>query len=123
MRQSQLSAGGPPTTACVRQSEGAYLSPLMNRAQKVQFRIWLAIWLVALGYFWFWWLRPEHNIGTFGFVLNTIVIGWLTLLPLYFICVLVRARTLATHLPVPSGYRVAMVVTKAPSEPFPIVRE
>jgi hypothetical protein len=51
----------------------------MNRAQKVQFGIWLATWLVALGYFWFWWLRPEHTIGTFSSVLNLIVIAWMTI--------------------------------------------
>jgi cellulose synthase/poly-beta-1,6-N-acetylglucosamine synthase-like glycosyltransferase len=122
MRLRQSSARDAPTTACVRQSEGAYLSPLMNHAQKVQYCIWLAFLLGALAYFWFWWLRPEHNIGTFSYILNLIVIAWLTLLPLYFIFILPRARVPA-QLPVPVGYRVAMVVTKAPCEPFPIVRE
>jgi cellulose synthase/poly-beta-1,6-N-acetylglucosamine synthase-like glycosyltransferase len=122
MRQRQFSAGGPPTTASVGPSERAYLSPLMNHAQKVQYWTWLAILLVTLAYFWIWWLRPEHNIGTFGYVLNLIVIAWLTLLPLYFIFILPRARV-PTQLPIPAAYQVAMVVTKAPCEPFPIVRE
>jgi cellulose synthase/poly-beta-1,6-N-acetylglucosamine synthase-like glycosyltransferase len=86
------------------------------------YRIWLVILLGALVYFWVWWLQPEHNIGTFSYVLNVIVIAWVTLLPLYFILILSRARV-PTELPVPAGYRVAMVVTKVPSEPFPIVRE
>ena len=59
---------------------------------------------------------------TFSYVLNVIVIAWLTLLPLYFILILPRARVPA-QLPVPPGYRVAMVVTKVPSEPFRVVRE
>jgi cellulose synthase/poly-beta-1,6-N-acetylglucosamine synthase-like glycosyltransferase len=122
MLNHQPPAGSRAATAHVRQSEGTYLSPLMNRAQKAQYLIWLAIWLVALAYFWFWWLRPEHNIDTLSFVLNGIVIAWQTLLPLYFILILLRARTSA-QLAVPPGYRVAMVVTKAPSEPFRIVRE
>src|SRR5436190_9909197 len=122
MRQRQLSAGGPPTTACVRQSEGAYLSPLMNHAQKVQYRILVVLLCVVLIYFWVWWLRPEHNIGTFSYVLNLIVVAWVTLLPLYLILIITRAR-IPTQLPVPTGYRVAMVVTKAPPEPFPVVRE
>ena len=75
MRQRQFSAGGPPTTASVRPSERAYLSPLMNHAQKIQYWTWLAILLVTLAYFWIWWLRPEHNIGTFGYILNLIVIA------------------------------------------------
>jgi cellulose synthase/poly-beta-1,6-N-acetylglucosamine synthase-like glycosyltransferase len=94
----------------------------MTHAQQVQYWIWVAILLVALVQFWIWWLRPEHNIGTFNYVLNLIVIAWVTLLPLYFILILPRAR-IPAQLPVPAGYRVAMVVTKAPSEPFPIVRE
>jgi cellulose synthase (UDP-forming) len=122
MRTRQSPAGDALTTACVRQSEEAYLSPLMNHAQKVQYWIWVAFLLGALAYFWFWWLRPEHNIGTFNYALNLVVVAWVTLLPLYLILIVARARVL-TQLPVPPGYRVAMVVTKAPSEPFPLVRE
>lgn len=120
---SQANAGGRAATARVGQSDGPYLSPLMSHAQKVQYWIWLAILLVALAYFWIWWLRPEHNIGTFSYVFNLIVIAWLTLLPLYFILILPRARVPSPQLLVPCGYRVAMVVTKVPSEPFPIVRQ
>jgi cellulose synthase (UDP-forming) len=118
----QSPPSGRAAAARVRQSEGLHLVPLMGRAQKVQYWIWLAIALVALVYFWIWWLRPEHNIGTFSYVLNVIVIAWLTLLPLYFILILPRAYVPA-QLPVPPGYRVAMVVTKVPSEPFLIVQE
>ena len=104
-------------------SEGPNLSPLMSHSQKVQYRVWRVILLGTLAYFWIWWLQPEHNIGTFSYVLNVIVIAWVTLLPLYFILILSRARVPAAELPVSAGYRVAMVVTKVPSEPFPIVRE
>jgi len=95
----------------------------MSHPQKVQYRTWLAILMVTLAYFWIWWLRPEHSIGTFSYVLNSIVIAWLTLLPLYFILILSRARVPSPQIPVPPGYRVAMVVTKVPIEPFAIVRE
>ena len=118
----QSPPSGWAATAHVRQLEGLHLVPLMSRAQKIQYRIWLTIVLVALVYFWIWWLQPEHNIGTFSYVLNVIVIAWLTLLPLYFVLILPRAHVPA-QLPVPPGYRVAMVVTKVPSEPFPVVQE
>ena len=94
----------------------------MSRAQKIQYWIWLAFLLGALAYFWIWWLRPEHNIGTFSYVVNVAVVAWQTLLPLYFILILPRARTPA-QIPIPPGYRVAMIVTRAPSEPFQIVRK
>ena len=102
--------------------DGPYLSPLMSRAQKIQYWIWLAFLLGALAYFWIWWLRPEHNIGTFSYIVNVAVVAWQTLLPLYFILILPRARTPA-QIPIPPGYRVAMIVTRAPSEPFQIVRK
>jgi hypothetical protein len=84
--------------------DGPYLSPLMSRAQKIQYWIWLAFLLGSLTYFWIWWLRPEHNIGTFTFLVNLIVIAWLTLLPLYFILILSRTMI---HCAVPMGSRTA----------------
>jgi cellulose synthase (UDP-forming) len=95
----------------------------MSRVQKVQHWGWIVILLAALVYFWIWWLRPEHDIGAFTYVINVIVIGWQTLLPLYFILILTGARIPSSKIAVPPGYRVAMVVTKVPSEPFPLVRE
>jgi len=95
----------------------------MNRAQRLKYRVSLAIVLAALAYFWIWWLRPEHNIGTFSYLVNLVVIAWVTLLPMYFILILSRGRVPSPQIPVPFGYRVAMIVTKVPSEPFAMVRE
>lgn len=115
-------AGGQAAKTGVWQQEGQFLAPLMTRRQKIQYWIRAALLLMVLTYFWVWWLRPEHNIGSFSYVVNLLPVVWLGLLPLYFILIISRARVPA-QLPVPAGYRVAMVVTKAPSEPFPIVRE
>jgi cellulose synthase/poly-beta-1,6-N-acetylglucosamine synthase-like glycosyltransferase len=123
MRYNRLPVVGRAAIARVRQLGGSYLCPLMSRTQKIHHWGWLAILLVALAYFWIWWLRPEHNIGTFGYLINVIATAWLTLLPLYFILILTRARVPSPQISVPPGYRVAMVVTKVPSEPFPLVRE
>src|ERR1700687_4305813 len=123
MRYNQLPVLGRAATARVRQLGDSYLSPLMSRAQEIQHWGWLAILLAALAYFWTWWLRPEHNIGSFSYAIILIVIAWPTLLPLYFILILSRARVPSPEFSVPPGYRVAMVVTKVPSEPFPLVRE
>jgi cellulose synthase/poly-beta-1,6-N-acetylglucosamine synthase-like glycosyltransferase len=110
-------------TAGLKDLGGPYLSPLMSHKQKVQYWIWLALILVGLGYFWIWWLQPEHNIGSFKYVVNSIVVAWVTLLPLYLVLILSRARVPSPQLSVPPGYRVAMIVTKVPSEPFSVVRE
>jgi cellulose synthase (UDP-forming) len=109
--------------ARLRGSAASYLSPLMSRTQKMQYWGWLAILLLAFTYFWSWLFQPEHNIGTVSYIINVVVIAWQTLLPLYFILILSRARVPSAQLPVPPGYRVAMVVTKVPSEPFALVRE
>src|SRR5262245_12135454 len=110
-------------TAGLRDLGGPYLSPLMSHKQRIQYWIWLALILVGVGFFWIWWLRPEHNIGTFKYVVNSIVVAWVTLLPLYFVLILSRARVPSPQLSVPPCYRVAMIVTKAPSEPFSFVLE
>jgi cellulose synthase (UDP-forming) len=78
-------------------------------------------WGLAILYFWVWWLRPDHNIGTTWYVLNSIVLAWLTLVPLYVLSLYVRGRVSANEAQPPPG-RVAMVVTKAPSEPWSVVR-
>jgi hypothetical protein len=95
----------------------------MSRVQTVQHWVGFVILLAALLYFWTRWLRPGHDIDTFTYVINVIVVGWQTLLPLYFILILTGARVPSSNIPLPPGYRVAMVVTKVPSEPFPLVRE
>src|ERR1700752_5309741 len=115
--------GGGAPTAPVRQPEDSYLPPLMSRAQQVQHWSWVTLLLATLAYFWIWWLRPEHNISTFSYVLNSIGIAWQTFIPIYFVFILPRARVPSPWLPLPPGYRVAMVVTKVPSEPFAVVRE
>lgn len=97
--------------------------PLISGYRRVEYLAGVALWIAALAYFWAWWLRPEHHFSTFGSVLVTAVIAWVTLLPGYFIAIFYRARKPNGPLRLPAGSRVAMVVTKAPSEPFPVVAE
>ncbi|MBB4296084.1 cellulose synthase (UDP-forming) [Rhizobium leguminosarum] len=78
-------------------------------------------WLAALGYFWIWWCQSAHIISWAAFVLISLVLGWITLVPAYFILIFLDAKTVSPGARLPEG-RVAMVVTKAPSEPFAVVR-
>lgn len=78
-------------------------------------------WLAALGYFWIWWCQAAHIISWAAFVLVTVVLAWITLVPAYFILIFLDAKTVSARAGLPQG-RVAMVVTKAPSEPFAVVR-
>lgn len=98
-----------------------FLVPVLTGARKGEYLLGAAIWLTMLFYFWSWWLQPAHYIGFWGFASVTAILIWVTLLPGYFIAIFYRARKPNGALGLPAGRRVAMVVTKAPSEPFSVV--
>ena len=95
--------------------------PVLEGRHRREYLVGAAIWLAMLVYFWAWWLKPEHYIGFWRFTLVTAILAWVTLLPAYFIAAFYRAQKPAGPLRLPAGSRVAMVVTKAPSEPFSVV--
>jgi cellulose synthase (UDP-forming) len=99
------------------------LIPLLSGRQRAVFAALCACWALSLVVFWSWWLRPEHNVDPFRYFANCAILFWTTAIPGYFLLVFARARIPNPALPVATGLRVAMVVTKAPSEPFPIVRD
>jgi cellulose synthase (UDP-forming) len=95
--------------------------PLMSRAQRAEYLAGVSVWLAALIYFWAWWLDPAHYAGAARYVMATAAVAWVTLLPAYFLAVFYHARIPSGPLRLPPGSRIAMVVTKAPSEPFGVV--
>lgn len=97
------------------------LVPIFSGYGKAEYVAGVAVWLAALVFFWVWWLKPVHHFDLIGSILVTAVLAWVTLLPAYFLAVFYRGRKPNGSLRIPAGSRVAMVVTKAPSEPFPIV--
>ena len=99
-----------------------FLVSLLTKTQKREYLALAGLWLAALFSLWHWWLQPEHIISVLGFILSSIVLAWVTLLPLYFILIFFRSRVPSQAVTVPRGLRAAMVVTKVPSEPFCLVR-
>lgn len=99
------------------------LVPLFEGAAAREFAIGFLLWAYAALSFWVWWFDESHNIGTAAYVVTTSILGWINLMPAYFLFVLSAARVPNPQLPPPANARVAMVVTKAPSEPFPVVRD
>ncbi|MEK1888411.1 MAG: glycosyltransferase family 2 protein [Phyllobacterium sp.] len=95
--------------------------PILRGYRRYEYLAGATIWLATLVYFWVWWLKPEHFVGFWGFFLVTSILAWVTLLPAYFITVFYRAQKANGPLELPVDSRVAMVVTKAPSEPFSVV--
>lgn len=97
------------------------MTPVLRGRQRTEYLSYAALWLLALAYFWSWWLIPAHHVDPIGSVLLTLVLAWVTIIPGYFIVVFYRARRPTGQLRIPVGSRVAMVVTKAPSEPFAVI--
>lgn len=98
-----------------------FLVPLLDRRSRVELAAGISLSLTAFVWFWAWWLSPDHVRTVGGFLLVTVLLVWLTILPGYFLFFLARARRPAPDSPVPQHARIAMVVTKAPSEPFHVV--
>jgi cellulose synthase/poly-beta-1,6-N-acetylglucosamine synthase-like glycosyltransferase len=95
--------------------------PVLAGYRRVEYLAGTALWFAAVVYFWRWWFVPAHHVYLAGSILVTSVLAWVTIIPLYFIAAFYLARKPGGRLRLPAGSRVAMVVTKAPSEPFEIV--
>lgn len=100
-----------------------WLEPLLSQRQRAYYSVAIGVWLIIFASLWIWWLQPEHNLGYLRLLLNSAVLGWLTLLPLYFLFFFSRAQRMSANTPLPRDARIAMVVTKAPSEPFSVIRK
>lgn len=99
----------------------AHLLPVFQGWARRVYMLFILLWCVALAYFWAWWLNPEHIDRWSTFVLLTLVMAWITLVPAYFIFLFYFGKRVNPLSPLAEG-RVAMVVTKAPSEPFEVVK-
>ena len=106
-----------------RRSLPSGLEPLFTPRQM---RIYVAlslVWAAAALWFWVWWLDPAHFIGWTAFLFATIPLAWVHILQLFFVVVLLNAARSAAPAPLPGQWRVAMVVTKTPGEPFDVLQK
>lgn len=99
------------------------LQPVLHSKQQDVLVFLVFIWAIATGLFWAWWLQPSHWAAPLGMVLNTVLLVTVTAMPAWAYFFLVRMQRLHPGSPFPSDLRLAMVVTKAPSEPWSLVRE
>jgi cellulose synthase (UDP-forming) len=99
------------------------LVSLFTPAQKRTYVILSVLWAACIMWFWSWWLRPEHFVGWLPFLFATIPLLWLCILQAFFIYVLLHASRSGAPDPVPGQWRVAMIVTKTPSEPFEVLEK
>ncbi|SEK84732.1 cellulose synthase (UDP-forming) [Roseovarius azorensis] len=98
------------------------LAPVFSGKRRVRYLALVALWLVAAIWFWVWWLNPAHVIEPLRYWTVTGLLGWITFLQGYFVVFLMRAVRPNGPDPQPGQYRVAMITTKTPAEPFSVAR-
>lgn len=100
-----------------------FLAPVLTRRSRVRYYQLVVLWGVAAVFFWVWWLTPAHMQAPGRYILVTLCLGWIFFLQAYFLAMFLRAKQAVAHPNAPLQGRIAMVVTKAPSEPFAIVQK
>lgn len=99
-----------------------FLVSVMSHRQKRIYLLLLCPWVVALAYLWGWWFHPNHVLAWIDVAFVSLLLGWQTLLPAYYFYFVYCMKRPNPALDIPDHWRVAMVVTKAPSEPWPVVQ-
>lgn len=110
-----------PRIALPEKSEKLLMVPIFTGRKRVEYIVGVALWAASIVYLWQWWLTSIDGNELVGTLLVTALLAWVTILPVYFITIFFNARRPAGPLRIPAGSRIAMVVTKAPSEPFKVV--
>lgn len=109
-----------------RPSQASSHAPFLVSALSARDRFVISLaalaWVLTSVFFWVWFLAPAHRASGAGLVLNSLVIGFESVvLPLWFFFLVLRMKRPRESLPIPP-LTVAIVVTKAPSEPWELVR-
>jgi cellulose synthase/poly-beta-1,6-N-acetylglucosamine synthase-like glycosyltransferase len=99
-----------------------YLEPAFTPAQRRGYGMAVALWAALVLWFAFWWFQTGHNIGTGRFVLVSSGLVWLYFLQAWFLYFFLRACRPRSRSNVVGPYRVAMIVTKTPSEQFMLLQ-
>lgn len=103
--------------------ERRFLAPALTGRQRMKYWVYVTVWISLIAYFWSWWLQSGHNIDTLKYTVATIILVWISFLQVYFVVVFLRASRPVSSVEQLANARVAMVVTKTPSEPFHLVQE
>ncbi len=91
--------------------------------QRLKYAACVLLWLIAAGFFWLWWLRPEHNVGALRYWTVSAAVFWVYFMAAYFMGFFLNSRATPARAATQGPLRVAMVTTKTPAEPFAVVRE
>jgi cellulose synthase (UDP-forming) len=93
----------------------------LSRERRRQLRLSLLPWLVCLTLFVVWWSNPVHHIQVLGTLIGTAICFFEVLMPGYFYYFLGRMQVVNPAIEPDPSWRLAIVVTKSPSEPWQVV--
>ena len=110
----------PPSEAPA--SKARALVPVLSIGQEAVLRLLVLGWTATGALFWLFWLAPTRGEWTLGRGVATAGLAWIYLLGAYFLFFACRMTKANPELPLPR-MRVAIVVTKAPSEPWAMVEK
>ena len=97
------------------------LVPVLGFRDELRLRLLAASGVAGTAWFWLWWVSAGHGTWDIPTVLVTGLLAWIYVLPLYFFFFVCRMTRPNPNVAIPD-LRVAMVVTKAPSEPWPVLQ-
>lgn len=116
-------SGGRPTTEDAPRRPRT-TAPLLRADLRIATTMLAAAWGVGALLFATWWLRQPGATLSAGWIVTTLVMAtYVLVLPMWMFAFVARARRPHPDLRLPADARLAMVVTKAPSEPWPMVRD
>ena len=96
-------------------------SPIMSTPDRLLIAALSLGWVICLTGFWAWWLQPSHRTSVFGLAINSVVLIYVTVYPVFFVIAANRLRNVRKSVAVPL-LRTAFVVTRAPSEPWDVAK-
>jgi cellulose synthase (UDP-forming) len=95
--------------------------PTLSRRDKCAVAALAASWGVFFAVFWNWWLIPAHRVTWAGLIVTSVLLFYLTCQASYFLIAVARLPRVSRALPIPR-LRLAIAVTRAPSEPWAMAR-
>ena len=99
------------------------LIPVISPQQKKILLALLAGWIVSLSSFWIWWLQTSHVVTWTGMIINSLILVFDTIMPGYLFFFACKMKRPNPNLPIPVDWKVAMVTTKTPTEPWSVVKK
>jgi cellulose synthase (UDP-forming) len=102
---------------------GNYLVKVLDKRQSAHLYLLTGLWLITTVAFAIWWLQPAHFTGPFRFAFNSFIVAWGLIIPGYYFYFLRQMKKPNPDVEAPSSWRIAMVTTRAASEPFAQVKQ